>query len=130
MIWAQRIFCKKIEHEYNLLPSTDSLNGDGIDVPDFVWNEESIHDANFQNDGRRAPRSATVRIKVIYNKGWVKSAGKGRAENWNKVAKENMEKVVNETKRVFNDRFSKNNRLRTKIKFKMVQGERLIRYFS
>ena len=106
----------------NILLSKDSLIGDGIDIPENVWKEENIQNVSSKNIRRRPPRSATMRVKVVYNRGWVNSAGKGRAKNWKKIAKEKIANIMKETELVFNDRFPKNNRLRTRIKFEMVQG--------
>jgi len=71
---------------------------------------------------RRPPKTATIRLKVIFNKGWVESS-KGRCRRrCVKYARNQVRKLVNETEYIFSNKYSKENRLPTAFKIEIEKG--------
>ena len=116
-------------------PSTDGIKstlkpvsndgiGCGIDVPDSAWKEEIVNHTRIQNfqKSRRPPKNAVIRIKVIFNKGWVNSAGEGRRRTRVRIARQKAVAVLIQAEYIFNNKYSKRNRLKTAFKFEMEKG--------
>ena len=71
---------------------------------------------------RRPPKTAILRLKVIFNKGWVESF-KGRCRRrCAKYARKQVRKLVNETEYIFSNKYSKENRLPTAFKIEIEKG--------
>ena len=102
-----------------------NLLGDVVDVPEKVWIKEDVHKLRNQKGKRlkRPPRNATIAIKVIYNKGWERSAGRKDERNQKKIAKQKAIDVIRKAEFIFNDKFAVEKRLGTAIKLKMIGGK-------
>ena len=82
---------------------------------------------------RRPPKRAILRLKVIFNKGWVKSSTRGcrntgcptmdvGCRGCKKYARRQVRRLVNETEYIFSQKFSVNNRLPTAFKIEIEKG--------
>ena len=71
---------------------------------------------------RRPPKRAILRLKVIFNKGWVKSSREGCKRRCVKYARKQVRKLVNETEYIFSQKYSEKNRLPTAFKFEIEKG--------
>ena len=64
------------------------------------------------------PSQACLRMKVIYNNYFVNDAGEGDLATAHQVAKD----VIDEAQYIFDNRFTTENRLGTKINFNLIAG--------
>ena len=103
-----------------------SRDGDGgdiaIEVPDSVWEREKNATRNRGESrfGRQSnpPSAACLNIRVIYNQGWVNSAGGGN----NALAVQRLNDVIAEADRIYKTRYAPANRLQTAITWNVVGG--------
>ena len=103
------------------------VDDDVLTVPDDVWDAEknSTHTINLR---QTLPSTACLSIKVIYNNGWVTSAGGGNLA----VAHQMANNVILEAQKIYNTKFAAANRLGTAITFVLVGGMYLhfLKYLS
>ena len=71
---------------------------------------------------RRPPKTAILRLKVIFNKGWVESSKGGCRRRCVKYARKQAKKLVNETEYIFSRKYSEKNRLPTTFKIEIEKG--------
>ena len=92
-----------------------------MDVPNNVWEIENTQNHTSNPNTRQSsepPTSACIRIKVVYNMAWVKSAGNGNIA----TARQRVFDVIEETQNIYNAKFGIKNRLGTSISFNIVAG--------
>lgn len=65
---------------------------------------------------KNPPSSACLTIRIIYNNGWVQSAGGGNTAN----ARQRALDVLAETQNIYATKYETANRLDTQITFKLV----------
>ena len=97
-----------------------------LTVPDDVWDAErnSTHTKNLRQTGSSPPSTACLSIKVIYNQGWVASAGGGNLA----VAHQMATNVVLGAQNIYNTKFAAGNRLGTAITFNLVGGAKYVHF--
>ena len=90
-----------------------------MEVPDSVWDaERNQSNANPVLRQSSPPSSGCLNIKLVYNRGWVQSAGGGSTT----LAAQRAQQALNEAQNIFNTKFSSSNRLGTNIQFTLVGG--------
>ena len=103
------------------------MRGGGDDdmmiVPDSVWDAEKNYTKNHPSlrQSSNPPAQACISIKVIYNSGWVTSAGGGSVA----IASQRALQVIAEAQDIYNTKYSSANRLQTGISFNVVGGKTL-----
>jgi len=90
---------------------------DMLDVPDSVWEKEK-NGTNFFNLRQTGsqPTQACLKVKVIYNQGWVNQAGGGNVATAHQAAKD----VIVKANEMYNTKFAAANRLGTSIALSLV----------
>ena len=63
--------------------------------------------------------TACMSIKIVYNQGWLQSAGNGNIE----IAQKRVYEVLAETQKIYGSKFSPRNRLRINVMFQMIEGK-------
>ena len=111
---------------------SDDIGDDILEVPNDVWQNEGNQSASGGNEKEKAirqagspPSSACLNIKLIFNQGWVRSAGNGNLA----VAEQRARDVLNEAQRHYQTKFSAANQLGTSITFNLVGGGKLALFF-
>ena len=96
------------------------IPNDMLDVPDSVWEKEKngSSSVNLRQTGSQ-PTQACLKVKVIYNQGWVNSAGGGNVATAHQAAKD----VIVKANEMYNTKFAAANRLGTSIALSLVAGK-------
>ena len=92
-----------------------------VPVPDDVWDAEKNYTESHP-DVRQigtSPSNACVSIKVVYNDGWVNTAGGGNKAFAQKMALD----VLKGAQDIYNTKFALSNRLGTQITFNLVDSK-------
>ena len=99
------------------------LDDDVLPVPDDVWvaEEKSTNTNHLRQAGSSPPSTACLSIKVIYNQGWVVSAGGGNQA----AALQMANNLILEAQNIYNTKFAASNRLGTAITFVLAGGNYL-----
>ena len=89
-----------------------------LTVPDDIWEEEKNYTESHPDLRQTGtpPSKACVSIKVIYNEGWVASAGRGNQA----VAQQMALDALKGAQDIYNTKFAPSNRLGTEIYFNLV----------
>ena len=90
-------------------------------VPQEVWDKETNYTSQNLRQINQNISNACVGIKVIYNWGWVKSAGKGNA----KLAVQRLLAVLAEVQEIYGTKFTERNKLGVYVKIEMIGGKAL-----
>ena len=98
-----------------------SDNDDMVLVPQDVWDKETNYTSQNLRQINQNISNACVGIKVIYNSGWVKSAGKGNA----KLAVQRLIAVLAEVQEIYGTKFTERNKLGVYVKIEMIGGNAL-----
>ena len=91
---------------------------DMVLVPQDVWDKETKHTSQNLRQINQNISNACVGIKVIYNRGWVRSAGKGNP----KLAVQRLLAVLAEVQDIYGTKFTKINKLGVYVKIEMIGG--------
>ena len=92
---------------------------DMVLVPQDVWDKETKHTSQNLRQINQNISNACVGIKVIYNRGWVRSAGKGNP----KLAVQRLLAVLAEVQDIYGTKFTKINKLGVYVKIEMIGGK-------
>ena len=98
-------------------------DNDVMTVPDDVWDAEknyTITHPNLRQSGN-PPSQACISVKVIYNSGWVNSAGGGNSA----TARQRAIDVIAEAQKIYNTKYTQANRLGTGVTFNIIGGKKL-----
>ena len=89
-----------------------------VPVPDSVWEIERYYTKSHPglHHYTAPPSQACMTVKVIYNNGWVQSAGGGNID----TAQQRAVEVIAEAEKHYNTKYSPANRLQTSVKFNIV----------
>ena len=92
-------------------------------VPQNVWDVEKSYTTSNLKIRRISDHmlDACMSIKVVYNNGWVQSAGRGNR----KLALKRIYDVFTETKLIYGDTYSQGNRLGIDFKINIVGGNKI-----
>ena len=93
---------------------------DMVVIPQHVFDEEkntTEPDVNIRQ-AMNDTGTACMSIKIVYNKGWLQSAGYGNIER----AQQRVYEVLAETQKIYGSKFSPRNRLKTNVTFQMIEG--------
>ena len=90
-------------------------------VPQDVWDKETNYASQNVRQINQNVSHACVGIKVIYNSGWVSSAGKGNA----KFAVQRLLAVLAEVRKIYGIKFTERNKLGIDVKIEMIGGNTL-----
>ena len=96
---------------------------DVLPVPDDVWDAEKNYTESHPDVRQTgtSPSNACVSIKVVYNDGWVNTAGRGNKALAQKMALD----VLKGAQDIYNTKFALSNRLGTQITFNLVDSKTL-----
>ena len=104
-----------------ILNDRSSLGEDDmVVIPQHVFDEEkntTEPDVNIRQ-AMNDTGSACMSIKIVYNKGWLQSAGNGNIE----IAQQRVYEVLAETQKIYGSKFSPRNRLRINVTFQLIEG--------
>lgn len=92
-----------------------------VPVPDDVWDAEKNYTESHPDLRQTGtpPSNACVSIKVVYNDGWINTAGRG-----NKALSQQMARdVLKGAQDIYNTKFAPSNRLGTQITFNLVDSK-------
>ena len=92
-------------------------------VPQDVWDKETNYTSQHLRQINQNIPNACVGIKVIYNRDWVKSAGKGNG----KLAVQRLLAVLAEVQDIYETKFTERNALGVYVKIEMIGGNKLTR---
>ena len=94
---------------------------DVVPVPDDVWDAEKNYTESHPDVRQTgtSPSNACVSIKVVYNDGWVNTAGRGNKALAQKMALD----VLKGAQDIYNTKFALSNRLGTQITFNLVNSK-------
>ena len=92
-------------------------------VPQDVWDKETNYTSQHLRQINQNISNACVGIKVIYNRDWVKSAGKGNG----KLAVQRLLAVLAEVQDIYGTKFTERNALGVYVKIEMIGGNKLTR---
>ena len=92
-----------------------------VDIQGKYEKDDGINYKQLQKS-RRPPKTAILRLKVIFNKGWAKSSTGGCRRRCVKYARKQVRKLVNETEYIFSEKYSVKNRLPTAFNFEIEKG--------
>ena len=95
-----------------------SDDDDMVVVPQDVWDRETNYTIQNLRQINQNISNACVGIKVIYNRGWVRSAGKGNA----KLAVQRLLAVLAEVQEIYGTKFTERNTLGVYVKIEMIGG--------
>ena len=112
------IFIFVSRKEVDLKEDEGSADDDMVLVPQDVWDKETNYTSQNMRQINRNISNACVGIKVIYNRGWVKSAGKGNA----KLAVQRLLAVLAEVQEIYGTKFTERNTLGVHVKIEMIGG--------
>ena len=109
----------------NVRSGGNDVFDDVLEVPNGVWDNERNNSESAKRglekitrQSGNPPSSACLNVKLIFNNGWVQSAGNG---DFN-LAKQRARDVLNEAENIYNTRYPAANRLGTSISFNLVGG--------
>ena len=113
---------------FHTLPGLSLIDGSNDDrddmvlVPQNVWDVEKSYNTSNSNIRQISDHmlDACMSIKVVYNNGWVQSAGRGNR----KLALKRIYDVFTETKLIYGDTYSQGNRLGIDFKINIVGGNK------
>ena len=93
---------------------------DMVVIPQHVFDEEENTTEPYVNirQAMNDTGTACMSIKIVYNKGWLQSAGNGNIE----IAQQRVYEVLAETQKIYGSKFSPRNRLRINVEFLMIEG--------
>ena len=94
---------------------------DVLPLPDDVWDAEKNYTKSHPDVRQTgtSPSNACVSIKVVYNDGWVNTAGRGNKALAQKMALD----VLKGAQDIYNTKFTPSNRLGTQIIFNLVDSK-------
>ena len=89
-------------------------------IPQHLFDEEKSTNEPYVNIRQAMNDTGTdcMSIKIVYNKGWLQSAGYGNKE----TAQQRVYEVLAETQKIYGSKFSPRNRLKTNVTFQMIEG--------
>ena len=89
-------------------------------IPQHVFDEEENITEPYVNIRQAMNDTGTpcMSIKIVYNKGWLQSAGNGNIER----AQQRVYEVLAEAQKIYGSKFSPRNRLRINVTFQMIEG--------
>ena len=93
---------------------------DMVVIPQQVFDEEENITEPYVNIRQAMNDTGTpcMSIKIVYNKGWLQSAGNGNIER----AQQRVYEVLAEAQKIYGSKFSPRNRLRINVTFQMIEG--------
>ena len=93
---------------------------DMVLIPQHVFDEEENTTEPYVNirQAMNDTGTACMSIKIVYNKGWLQSAGNGNID----MAQQRAYEVLAETQKIYGSKFSPRNRLKTNVTFQMIEG--------
>ena len=93
---------------------------DMVVIPQHVFDEEKTTTEPDVNIRQAMNDTGTdcMSIKIVYNKGWLQSAGNGNIER----AQQRVYEVLAEAQKIYGSKFSPRNRLRINVTFQMIEG--------
>jgi len=104
---------------------SDEMDGDDLlEPPNDVWDNEQNQSGVAGNDAAKVarqsgpPSTACMSVKLIFNNGWVQSAGNGNVA----LAEQRARDVFAEANNIYQNKYSTANRLGTSITFNLVGG--------
>ena len=112
------IFIFVSRKEVDLQEDEGSADDDMVLVPQDVWDKETNYTSQNLRQINQNISNACVGIKVIYNRDWVKSAGKGNA----KLAIQRLLAVLAEVQDIYGTKFAERNQLGVYVKIEMIGG--------
>ena len=112
------IFIFVSRKEVDLQEDEGSADDDMVLVPQDVWDKETNYTSQNLRQINQNISNACVGIKVIYNRGWVRSAGKGNP----KLAVQRLLAVLAEVQDIYGTKFTKINKLGVYVKIEMIGG--------
>ena len=95
-----------------------SDDDDMVLVPQEVWDKETNYTSQNLRQINQNISNACVGIKLIYNRGWVRSAGNGNA----KLAVQRLLAVLAEVQEIYGTKFTERNKLGVYVKIEMIGG--------
>ena len=95
-----------------------SDDDDMVLVPQEVWDKETNYTSQNLRQINQNISNACVGIKLIYNRGWVRSAGNGNA----KLAVQRLLAVLAEVQEIYGTKFTERNTLGVYVKIEMIGG--------
>ena len=95
-----------------------SDDDDMVLVPQEVWDKETNYTSQNLRQINQNISNACVGIKLIYNRGWVRSAGNGNA----KLAVQRLLAVLAEVQDIYGTKFTERNTLGVYVKIEMIGG--------
>ena len=115
------IFIFVSRKEVDLKEDEGSADDDMVLVPQDVWDKETNYTSQNLRQINQNISNACVGIKVIYNRGWVRSAGNGNA----KLAVQRLLAVLAEVRKIYGTKFTERNKLGIDVKIEMIGGNTL-----
>ena len=112
------IFIFVSRKEVDLKEDEGSADDDMVLVPQDVWDKETNYTSQNLRQINKNISNACVGIKVIYNRDWVKSAGKGNA----KLAIQRLLAVLADVQDIYGTKFAERNQLGVYVKIEMIGG--------
>ena len=93
---------------------------------DMVFVPESISNLNKYlvnikvngRDGRKPPQNGCLNLKVVYNRAWVNSAGRGSLS----IAMQRLSQVLSEAENIYNNNFLHSNQLGFNLDLILLKG--------
>ena len=93
---------------------------------DMVFVPESISNLNKYlvnikvngRDGRDPPKNGCLNLKVVYNRAWVNSAGRGSLS----IAMQRLSQVLSEAENIYNNKFLHSNQLGFNLALTLLKG--------
>ena len=69
--------------------------------------------------GRKPPQNGCLTLKVVYNRAWVVSAGRGSLS----VGRQRLSQVLAEAENIYNEKFLRDNQLGFNVALTPVKGK-------
>ena len=93
---------------------------DMVVIPQHVFDEEENTTEQYVNirQAMNDTGTACMSIKIVYNKGWLQSAGNENID----MAQQRVYEVLAETQKIYGSKFSPRNRLGVNVTFQMIEG--------
>ena len=94
---------------------------DMVLVPGSSWDPDNTVSKPRPNGrrGRKPPPNGCLTLKVVYNRAWVTSAGRGSLS----VARQRLSQVLAEGENIYNQKFLHDNQLGFNVALTLVKGK-------